>query len=1010
MVVAPPGYGKTTAVAMAAAELDFEARWLTLDATAHAPEAFAHQLGCALSGDRSAPPPSTTLNLSDLQAYVGTALARATASCERPLLLVIDNAHLLGESHEALELLGWLLDALGPGHEAVLCGREIPFLPRITERVATGEIAVIDRTALAFSRDEVEAAAAAAGATLSADEVLDRTGGWPAGVMATLAGDAIAGVSAADFERYLAQEVWARVPVGLRPVFHRTSLQPTIERSFVELEFGLRAWRELAAWMQRRDFLCEHLSQREFRLNPLLQQFVARDFAASDPEGFNEAVEAEIAARIRGGREAEALELARTHGSEAQVERLLVRCAHRLILRGSFTLLRDAFACLGPDALDRNALLAALRARIEAHIGNPEEALRAANQLIGDGSVRGAARLHAHLARLRALRLLGRQRELIAEAEYLRAVEWDGDPVLRAEITFQRAEVELSVTRNFSRAEELLRLAIDEAERHQATPLDLLACSTLGQALAMHGDAPAAVTVLARAAQGWRSLGRSSNLGWTLNNLGMAHLDAGDFKSAVAVLEEAVAEGLACGNRRNVAYARGSLGDAQLALGHFARAREHYEEAIRICASEALDESLAALAIAGLAASYFGQGDLQQADFFIRRAMLVALASGNQYEIAFCRFRQAGVELAAGNTLAAVDLAEQAAKAFTEMDVALLAAAAHYRSAMASFRGGRRADAQEALARCAEAIRQPWMTSVLVPLIREDPLFAQWAASRPAAGRWFREVLERQSFAVTTREAGDVADVLPQRYPRVVARSLGRLQVTVGGRVVSDEQWASVRAKELFFLLLDHRGGIRKEQAVELLYPELPREKCNSAFHSNLYRVRRALYPECVVKQDGAYVLNPEGVFEWDVERFEAAVGRARAAEAGSRERAAAFQEALELYEGPFAETFESEWAAALRTRLREAAHESLAALAGYFAARKEYEAAVLCLERILRADRFNEEAAFELARYRSRAGQAVQALHFLDAYAEQYEQELGEPLPERFFELRAAIAAGVAV
>ncbi|MEJ5221553.1 MAG: BTAD domain-containing putative transcriptional regulator, partial [Tepidiforma sp.] len=478
----------------------------------------------------------------------------------------------------------------------------------------------------------------------------------------------------------------------------------------------------------------------------------------------------------------------------------------------------------------------------------------------------------------------------------------------------------------------------------------------------------------------------------------------------VAVLEEAVAEGISCGNRRNVAYATGSLGDAELALGHFKKAQEHFEEAIRICATEALDETLAALSIAGLSAAFLGQGDLQQADFFARRAMLVALASGNQYEIAYCKLRQSAVDLAAGNALVAERLAGEAADAFEQMDVAPFAAAAWYRRAMAQFRLNRRAEAQESLAKCAAAIRQPWMTNVLVPLVRENPMFAQWAASRPAAGRWFRDILERQSFLVSSDAAEPPSEPSAGRFPRVVARSLGRVAVTVGGRQVTDEQWASLRAKELFFLLLAHRGGIRKEQAVEMLYPELPREKCNSAFHSNLYRLRRALYAECVVKQDGAYLLNPEGQFEWDVERFEAALERAHQAAPGSKERALAFQEALELYEGPFAEVFESEWAAARRARLHEQAHSSLAALAGYFAARKDFEAAVLCLERILRSDRFNEEAAYELARYRSRAGQAVQALHFIDQYAELYEQELGEPLPERFYELRAAIAAGVAV
>src|SRR5699024_9852964 len=160
--------------------------------------------------------------------------------------------------------------------------------------------------------------------------------------------------------------------------------------------------------------------------------------------------------------------------------------------------------------------------------------------------------------------------------------------------------------------------------------------------------------------RGWRNLGRSSNLGWVLNNLGMSHLQAGDFASAATVLREAVAEGEDCGNLRNVAYATASLGDAEVALGNFEAARVHYEEAIRICATDALDESLAALSIAGLSAALLGAGDLQQADFFSRRALLVALSSANSYEIAMCKVQQAAVEFASGNFVVAVQEALEA--------------------------------------------------------------------------------------------------------------------------------------------------------------------------------------------------------------------------------------------------------------------------------------------------------------------------------------------------------------
>ena len=60
--------------------------------------------------------------------------------------------------------------------------------------------------------------------------------------------------------------------------------------------------------------------------------------------------------------------------------------------------------------------------------------------------------------------------------------------------------------------------------------------------------------------------------------------------------------------------------------------------------------------------------------------------------------------------------------------------------------------------------------------------------------------------------------------------------------------------------------------------------------------------------------------------------------------------------------------------------------------------------------ERYNEEAAYLLARYRSRAGEAVQALKFIDDFSSSYLDEFGERPPVRFGELRAAIAAGVAV
>ncbi|MGH2634472.1 MAG: AfsR/SARP family transcriptional regulator, partial [Tepidiformaceae bacterium] len=239
------------------------------------------------------------------------------------------------------------------------------------------------------------------------------------------------------------------------------------------------------------------------------------------------------------------------------------------------------------------------------------------------------------------------------------------------------------------------------------------------------------------------------------------------------------------------------------------------------------------------------------------------------------------------------------------------------------------------------------------------------------------------------------------------ARSLGHFSVSVGAREVTEEAWSSLRAKELFFLFLANPAGLRKEEAVGMLFPELPPAKCNSAFHSNLYRLRKAIYPESVVKRDNGYVLNPDASFTWDVERFESAIVQAQGLPAGSKERAAAYEEALVLYQGPFAEAFYSEWAGAIRARAAEHSQHALSALAGYYAGRQQFDEAAGCMQRILASDRFNEEAAFLLATYRSGAGETAAALAFIDDYRRSYSREYGEDAPARFGHLRARIAAG---
>ncbi len=1007
---APPGSGKTAAAAELARTLEGEytTRWLALDSSCSVPEVFAERFAQALTGG-PVDPISAAGRIGDLKAYVGAVIA-ATSHTSEPILLVIDNVEALGRDETTVDLLGWFIETTPEGFEVVLSGRELPPLADLDERIAAGEITLAGTAELAFDDEELTRLLACASSPLSAAELREASDGWAAGVLAILSGTLSASGSherrqQSAWTRYLGSTVWRSVPAHLQPAMLRLSLLDTIDSRTASRLAGPGAWLTLNSWLSEHDFLYEQLEGNRIRFNPLLRDYLRDLFRMTNSVEFDATVGDLIAGAEREGNLAQAVEFARTAGHGPELAQLLLRHSQPLIHLGAFQLLWRGFEALPWELPAADPLLAAIRARVLAHTGRVEEALAVSAELL-DSGVAGPARIHAVLARMRALRLSGRIEELVTLASSVRVVEDCPDASLVAELDYHEAEIALSAMGDLNRAERLLRQTVERCD--PAThPLGLLALSTIGQLLTIRGDGPNAVNTLVRAAEGWRRGGRSSNLGWVLNNLGMAHLMVGDFESAARTLEEAREEGLHCENQRNVAYATASLGDAHLALGQWQPARERFEEAIKICAEDAPDETLAALSIAGLSAALLGLGEITEADYFIRRALLVAEVSSNGFELAACKLQEAAVESAAGNHAAALQSCHEATALFDEMDARSSATVARYRLALCQFHAGKRGEAHATLVNLGERLTEPWMFGVLVPLVREHRMFAQWAMSHGLTADVFREITHSQTFENDPLHASGPAAPASSRPPVVTARSLGRLSVHVGRRAVSDEAWTSARARELFFLLLEHRDGLRKEEAAELLYPNLTPARCNSAFHSNLYRLRRALYRGSVIKRDGAYLLNPDAVFRWDVDQFRDLLRSAESLPIGSTERADAYERALEVYHGPFADAFFGEWAQAVRFRAEQSANSALAALAGYHASRNNFEAAAGCMERILGADALNEEAAYELAVFRAKAGQAAAAVAFLDSYRHTYETEAGEALPGRFAALRERVATG---
>src|SRR5689334_13199777 len=155
---------------------------------------------------------------------------------------------------------------------------------------------------------------------------------------------------------------------------------------------------------------------------------------------------------------------------------------------------------------------------------------------------------------------------------------------------------------------------------------------------------------------------------------------------------------------------------------------------------------------------------------------------------------------------------------------------------------------------------------------------------------------------------------------RVDIRLLGGFEVRLDGVRVPDEAWsrqAPAALVKVLALAAGHR--LRREQLIDLLWPDLLVEQAAPRLHKAAHYARSALGPESVVLTGDSVALFPDAEVVVDVDRFDAAVASARA---GSSSAAA---EALELYGGELLpEDVYEPWTEETRGRLRLAHVEML--------------------------------------------------------------------------------------
>jgi LuxR family maltose regulon positive regulatory protein len=292
LLVAPPGYGKTTLLAQwnaALAEGDVAVAWFSLDEDDRNFNNFAAYFAAALVGAGLDDPALQALLEQDV---LNTALTTCKAAVvnsisgwDQPLVIILDDYH-RGETPENDRFLDFVLSSVPGKIHVVIASRTRPDL-QLGDYQMRGMLNEVGVAELAFSRDEMRLFFSEAGSGDDIDFLEQKLEGWAAGLQLarlwlkrssgeqSLSSDVLSGRSQ-DLGRYLAEQVLLSLDEDLQDFLLQTSILERINGEVANAITGGRdGWDKLELIHQLNLFLMPIDQDGQwFRYHTLFAEFL----------------------------------------------------------------------------------------------------------------------------------------------------------------------------------------------------------------------------------------------------------------------------------------------------------------------------------------------------------------------------------------------------------------------------------------------------------------------------------------------------------------------------------------------------------------------------------------------------------------------------------------------------------------------------------------------------------------------------------------------------------------
>ncbi len=205
-------------------------------------------------------------------------------------------------------------------------------------------------------------------------------------------------------------------------------------------------------------------------------------------------------------------------------------------------------------------------------------------------------------------------------------------------------------------------------------------------------------------------------------------------------------------------------------------------------------------------------------------------------------------------------------------------------------------------------------------------------------------------------------------------------------------EWKYRYPRELFFYVLDRRQTTNEKIGCAL-WPEAGKKRLRHLLGQATSRVRQVVGGPFAIREQGRYELDAAFSCSYDVAEFEDLLNEAERMKDDSPEVIDLLEQAVELSQGEFLESLDSEWVLERREDLARQRRQALLRLVRLLLARQDLKAGKY-YEDLLREDPYLEEAIVGRLRCYLLADERGLALRFYQECTQRFRKEFGAELP----------------